>query len=383
MRTESEQIFQAIKKAERILVVFNRAWPGDAVASALALRAMLEKMNKTVDIAAETPSAISPYTFLPGFAKILPELANLRKFIISLNIKKGEVGQIEYRRADDKLDFIISPKSGFFTNNDVSSRSSGFKYDLIIALSTPDLESLGSLYDQDTEFFFETTIINIDHEPGNENFGQINVVNVNAVATAEMLYELFKDWKIEMDADIATCLLAGLIIETKSFKTANVSPKALTIASDLINQNARREEIINVLYRSRQLNVLKLWGSVLTGLKSRLENRLVWSSIRSEDFIATETKPSDLSDVVDELMVSLPQAQVIVLVYEIEDSETGKKTVSALIESLKNIDALYLAQPYSAKGTKRSVEVNLTGDLQTAGETLVASIEEKMKRLES
>ncbi len=382
MKTVSQQIYKAIEDASSVLITFNRTWPGDAVASALALRLWLTKLGKKVTIVAEKPSVVSPYSFLPGFSHIKPQLDNLRKFIISLDISNAEVGQIEYQVEKNKLDFIISPKNGIFTNEDISSRSSGFNFDLIITLSTPDFESLGSIYDGDTEFFFKTTVVNIDHEASNDNYGQINVVNVNAVATTELLYEFFKDENIEIDADMATCLLTGLITETKSFKTANVTPTTLTLASDLVSLGGRREEIINVLYRSRQLNVLKLWGRLLSNLTSRMENRLIWSMVTAEDFIATETKPEDLADVIDELIVSLPQVQVIVLTHEIQ-SKDGKLEARALIHSVKNLDALYLAQPFKAEGTRHEALVMLDNGLVKSSESFVASVEEKIKRLES
>jgi len=382
MKTTPEQILEAINNAKHILITFNRAWPGDAVASALAMRLWLLKLGKTADIAAEKPSNTSSYSFLPGFALIKPQLDNLRKFIISLDISNAEVAQIEYQVDNNKLDFIVSPKNGFFAPKDISSRSSGFKYDLVITLSTPDFESLGTLYDHDTEFFFDTTVINIDHQASNDNYGQINLVTINAVATAEILYELFKESKTELDADIATCLLAGLISETKSFKTANVTPRTLTIASALISKDGRREEIINALYRSRQMNVLKLWGSALMNLQSAFDNRIIWSTIKPEDFIATETKPSDLHDVVDELIVSMPQAQVIVLGYE-TTNEAGASEIRAVVHSVKNFDALYLVQPAKADGTRANATIVLATPLLGSIEALVASIEAKMRRLES
>jgi phosphoesterase RecJ-like protein len=377
MKNLNEQIVTAIEKAQRIVIVFNRDWQGDAVASALALKLWLEKIGKIADIAAEKPSSVSSYAFLPSFASIKAQLNNLRKFIISLDITNTEVKEIEYKVEGSKLDFIISPKNGFFKHEDISSRQSGFTYDLIITLNAPDFESLGSIYDHDTEILFETTVINIDHEAANDNYGQINHVNINAVATAEILYELFQSKKDSINADIATCLLAGLIAETKSFKTANVSPRTLTIASDLIGLEGRREEIINALYRSRQLNVLKLWGSVLMGLKSDYDNRLVWSMIRGEDFVATETKPEDLSDVIDELIVSLPSAQVIVLAYE-----TNNK-VEVLVQSVKNLDALYVSQPWPVVGTRTTARVSLSKPLVEGTREFVNSVEEKMRRLQS
>ncbi|MCX6792520.1 MAG: hypothetical protein NTY12_00675 [Candidatus Falkowbacteria bacterium] len=383
MKTNEQQIFETIDKAKRILIVFGRNWSGDAVASALALRLWLGKNNKEVEVAAEKPTASSSYSFLPGFSLIKPDLENLRKFIISLNISNAKVSQIEYQVDEAKLDFIISPKDGFFKNQDISSHSSGFKYDLIISLATADFESLGSIYDHDTEFFFETTVINIDNQAANDNYGQINLVNVNAVATAEILYSLFEQKDIKLDGDIATCLLTGLITATKSFKTANITPRTLNIASELISRDGRREEIINALYRSRQLNVLKLWGLVLTNLQSTLDNKVVWSTIKAEDFNTTETKPENLADVIEELIVNMPQAQVIVLSYETEQTDSEVKTVKAIIHSVKNIDALYLAQPFMAEGTKTSALVSFNMPLNEANENLIKSIEGKIKLLES
>lgn len=382
MKTNYEQMKHAIEDATSILITFNRAWPGDAVASALALRLWLLQLGKKVAIAAEKPSSAASFSFLPGFSHISSELDNLRKFIISLDITNTKVSEIEYKVEDNKLDFIISPKKGFFAHEDISSRASGFAYDLIICLSTPDFESLGWIYDQDTQFFFETTVVNIDHHAANDNFGQINIVNLNTVACSEIIYNFLQENKVALNADIATCLLAGLISETKSFKTANVTPTTLNMASDLVSLGGRREEIINVLYRSRQLNVLKLWGMILTNLQSRLENRLIWSSVKSEDFITTETKPEQISDVVDELIVSLPQANIIILGYEKQD-ENGVIKSEAIIHSVKNFDALFLAQPFKATGSAHEARVMLNGNLEQDLSKLIAAVEEKVRRLET
>ena len=80
----------------------------------------------------------------------------------------------------------------------------------------------------------------------------------------KILFNLITDYSRDLvDEDIATCLLAGLIAKTKSFKTQNITPQSLAISSQLLAMGAKREEIVNKLYRSRSLNVLKLWGRVL------------------------------------------------------------------------------------------------------------------------
>jgi len=278
MLNQSEQIFNQIDKAKNILITFSKVWDGDAVSSALALFLFLQKQGKSVEIAADKFEQNQPFEFLPSYTSIQNKLNNLRKFIVSLDITNARVGQIKYKLEESTLNFIISPKEGFFTHEDIKSRSGNFKYDLIITLDTPDLESLGAIYDNDTEFFYNVPIINIDHHSHNESFGQINAVELTSISTSQIIYNLLCDKNSELiDEDIATCLLAGIISKTRSFKTNNITPEALSISSELISMGAKREEIVTRLYRSRSINVLKLWGRVLARLKSDMQNQLVWS----------------------------------------------------------------------------------------------------------
>ncbi len=378
MLSIDQQIIEQVDKATRILITFGKDWFGDSVSSSLALKTWLEGRGKTVDIVAEKPSTNSPYTFLPGYALISHQLDNIRRFIISLNVGNASVDQVEYRLENQKLNFIVSPKSGSFTAADISSHSSGFRYNLIFVLGTPDLESLGTIYNQDTDFFFKTPIVNIDHNPANENFGQINVVNVKAVSVTEILYDLFTISDNEkITEDIATCLLAGLITETKSFKTPHITPHALTVASKLVTMGGRREEIINALYRSRQLNVLKLWGRVLTGLKESLGGRLVWSIVKAADFSETMTNPNNLTDIIDELIINMPNAQIIVLIYE-EGS-----TTKAIVHSVRNLNALELTEVFSSTGTRNLANTTFNKPLAEASSLLIAELENKIANLKA
>ncbi len=396
MLTQEQQIFEQIKKAKNILITFTKTWNGDAVASALAFALFLKKMDKNVDIIAEknennnfitqTPSRV--FSFLPSFHEIKNSIDNLRKFIISLDITNAKVSQIKYKVEEgNTLNFIISPKEGFFTEDDISSSSSGFKYDLIITLDTPDLESLGKIYDNDTEFFYKTPIINIDHHSDNEEFGQINLVELTSVSTSEILFKLFEKYSRDMiDEDIATCLLAGIISETKSFKTPNITPTTLLTTSQLISMGARREEIVNNLYRSRNLNVLKLWGRVLAKLKGDLNDKLIWSTLPNEDFTKTGSKEDDLNDVVEELIVNIPHAKIIVIIYEslAEDkngnNENNKKT-NVIVYSVKNINSVDLIKEYNANGTKRIAHATLNKPIQEAEKGIIENIKNKLEKL--
>lgn len=376
-----QQIFEQIKKADHILITFNKIWNGDTVASALALYLFLKKMDKKAEIAAEQFDNGKLYNFLPSYNQIQNTLANLRKFIISLDISNAKVDKIKYKIGENVLDFIISPKSGFFTSEDIKSKSDSFKYDLIIALDTPDLESLGTIYDNDTEFFYKIPIINIDHHSNNEEFGQINMIELTSIATAEILYNVFsKHSKEKIDEDIATCLLAGIISKTKSYKTQNITPQALTISSELISMGARREEIVNKLYRSRSINVLKLWGRVLARLTGELNDELVWSVLSNNDFEKTATTKKDLSEVIDELIINIPQAKIVIMIHEVK-SKDNKPRTDALIYSIKNINSINLTRKWNPTGTKSLAKISLNKNLKDTEKEVIGEIKENLKKL--
>ena len=126
MLTQEQQIFEQINKASNILITFKKTWNGDAVASALALFLFLKKMDKNITLAAEKFSPDKLYSFLPAYGEINHAIDNPRKFIVSLDTTITKVSQIKYMQEENKLNFIISPKDGFFTAADISSGASGF-----------------------------------------------------------------------------------------------------------------------------------------------------------------------------------------------------------------------------------------------------------------
>lgn len=395
MLSLEQQIFEQIKKANNILITFSKNRSGDAIASALALFLFLKKIEKNVEMIADNPdpketaaslnSKSKQLSFLPEYQVVKNKLENLRRFIISLNTRNVKINQIKYKVGDDSLDFIISPKEGFFTHDDISSKPGDFKYDLIITLDTPDLESLGNIYDNDTEFFYHTPIINIDHHASNENYGQINFVELNAVSTTEILFSLFDSYSRSIiDEDIATCLLAGIISKTRNFKTPNITPHTLLTTSQLISMKANREEIVNRLYRSRSLNVLKLWGRILARLTGDLGNKLIWSTLSKNDFETTGSTENDLGDVIDELIVNIPEAKIIVLIYESlsENNQTDNiSKTNIIVYTTTSVNSLDLIKEYSPIGTKGLAQASVNKPVQELEKIVIENIKSKLEKL--
>lgn len=388
MLEQEQQIIKQIEKAQEILIVFPVDWNGDAIASSLALYLFLKKSGKKVDVMADNSEYDGDktithdlFSFLPSFNSIGNSLNNLRKFIVSINISNASINQIKYKMEKNTLNFIISPKKGFFTQKDISSSSSGFKYDLIITMDTVDLESLGKIYDNNIEFFYKTPIINIDHHASNEEFGQINLIDLNSVSSAEILFRVLKNINKEIiNEDIATCLLTGIISKTKSFKTPNLTPDTLLTTSELIGYGARREDIINKLYRSRSLNTLKLWGKVLNNLKGSKDNTLIWSTLSSEDFQKTNASEDGLTDIISELIADIPETKIVAIIYEVIN-ENNESTTSFLIYSIKNINSLELIKEYNPIGTKKIARAKINKPVNTVKGKIIDDIKNKLDKL--
>ena len=373
-----QQIFKQLEKSKTILIVFPTTGSGDAVASALACFLFFKKANFNVEIACSQEKNIkNPLAFLPSYSEIQRNLNNLRRFIVSLDISETKISQIKYTIENNQLNFIVSPSSGWFKPEQISSRASDFKYDLIITLGATDLESLGKLYDQNVEFFYKTTIINIDHQSANEEFGQINFIDLNAVSVSEILYYLFKNYHPEfITEDVATCLLAGIIHKTKNFKTTNLTPRTLLTTSQLISLEARREEIVDHLYRSRNLEVLKLWGRVLNNLQSEHNGQLIWSKLTQKDFQETKATEDGLTDIVDELIANVPNAKIIAILCEKNSAQT-----KLIVYSLKNLNALDIIKDYNPRGTIKIAQAEVNQDIDTASVEVISKLQIVLDKL--
>jgi len=347
-KTPIQQTVDLISKSNNLVISLPNNPSTDAVASGLALFLVLEKLNKKVKVVCSEFSLPPHHQFLPKSKEIYSDLTALRKFIISLDVSRTKVQELSYDISDNKkLDIFITPKDGFFDERDVKTSASSYEYDAIIVLDTPDLEGLGKIYDDNTEFFYHTPIINIDHNPANEHFGEINIVDLVATSTSEIIFELLKELDIGFDEYIATSLLTGIISKTKSFQTTSVTPKSLAISSHLIENGARRDDIIKNLYRTKSINTLKLWGRALARLKTELNGKIVWSLLNKQDFDKSNAKEAALEGVIDELIINTPEAEVVVILFEHQENSIG-----VIVNSIKAIDGFNLFNKYRPTGTK-------------------------------
>lgn len=318
MLDKIEQIKELIDQAKSVLVVTRKNPTEDSIGSLLATGLVLEKMNKEIDLVCPAGFS-SALSFLPKFDRIEKNLKSADHFVISLDTSAAKVTEFSYDFDKDgnRLNIFITPEKGKYSEENVSTFAGSYNYQLIVTVNTPDLDSLGEIYEQHSSLFFKTPIINIDNSPANENFGEVNLVDIKASSTAEVLYQTIKQIDPNfIDENVATCLLAGIIAGTQSFQNAKTTPKSFQAAAALIDKGADQQMIIKKIYKTKSLATLKLWGRVLARLKHEYDSRFVWSLVGKEDFAKAGASEIDLVGILDEITLSVPEAKIIAVVFE-------------------------------------------------------------------
>ncbi|HRY36521.1 MAG TPA: DHH family phosphoesterase [Candidatus Magasanikbacteria bacterium] len=371
-----EQFKKLIDSSRSVLIVFANKNSEDCAAGANALKKYIKKMNKFSEIVAEDFKTPKQLSFLSEIEKIKPAITNLQKMIIKVDISRTKLETISYDVKDSTLSIFLTPKEGFITKNDLRTAQSTYKYDLIITIGVSDLEALGQTFFNNTDLFYRTPIVNFDNHAGNENFGQINFNEITATSNCEVIFNtLTKINETLIDKDIATSLLTGMIAQTKSFKTPNVTPYTLNLASKLMNLGADRELIVQNLYRTKTLSILKLWGQALTKLQNIHDIGLFWTAITIEDFNKAGAREDDLKDIIGELISNSPEAKAVLLLYENKDNE-----ISGILNTEKEFDAMNLLQKFTPTGNRKQANFKISGkNIKQAENEVIEELKKKMK----
>jgi bifunctional oligoribonuclease and PAP phosphatase NrnA len=156
--------------------------------------------------------------------------------------------------------------------------------DLFVALDCGAAHRLGSI---EKIALGSDRLINVDHHPGNDNFGTLNIVVETASSTSEIVAFLLKDVGVEFDRDIATCLYTGVVTDTGRFQYGNSSPETLRLAADLLSYGVEAPQIALHVFESAPFSYLKLLGRVLERATLFEGQRFVYSWITRKDLKET------------------------------------------------------------------------------------------------
>ncbi len=354
-KTIVEQVKHQLQTSQSILVVLPQMPSIDAIASALTLQTILKTKGKKIDLVCHHADLATRLAFMPGINTVMTKMPFVQKCIISIDKQRFPIGDIGYTVNDDQLRIFITPKNGILPADAIRVFPSGFAYDLIVTMNVSELPSIGEAYEAHKAMFQSVPIINIDHRAENEQFGQINWVDIKATSTAELMYSL---WPSEQTLDVgtATALLAGIMDETHSFRTPQVTPATLETVSALLKAGADHASVTQHLYRNKTVGGLKLWGHVLTHLQSDRTLSLAWSLIPASLFATTGTNTQQLQELMTEILSHSPEARTVVLFIETKPGE-----VEVQVTAKAPLHAKDLIKDWQPRGSERFAQAVVTG----------------------
>lgn len=220
------QAFQSLLSVPgRVVIVTHFKPDADALGSSLGLAGFLNKKGHQVSVI--TPSDYPEFlSWMPGNETVLA-------------ISK------EDPRSEQKAAELIKNATIIFCL-DFSNLSR--------------VNNLGEMVKQST-----ANKVLIDHHLEPEKFAQFEQWSSDSASTAGLVFELIEDMgeKNLIDSRIASCLYAGVMTDTGSFKHNNTRHREFQIAAELVSHGADPHRIAQQIYDTNSLERLRLTGFVL------------------------------------------------------------------------------------------------------------------------
>lgn len=312
LEKEFQKALELVKKNQSFLLVSHEYTDGDDLGAILALGSVLENLGKKAIMVAKggIPDNL---LFLPGH-----------------NAVKEKLDQGE------ELAFEVLVPIGCS-----SLGRTGF----------PELEHWRGL------------ILNLDHHRDTSMYGTVNVWDENSAANCQLLYEMLLAWGIEIDKFLATHLLTGIFTDTGGFRHANVSPKTLEIAAELLRKGAKLNLISRFTFSQKELPVLRAWAMALENARFDTTKQVIYTVITAEDLAKAQASEKDLEGVA-ELLNTVPEAKFSMLLRQRGDEVKA----SLRSEPHKGVDVSEIARTFGGGGHKLAAGFKFKGKIERTQE---------------
>jgi phosphoesterase RecJ-like protein len=211
-------------------------------------------------------------------------------------------------------------------------------------------------------------IINIDHHHDNTHFGDLNLVDIEASCTAEIVYQLAQLLGVRITPEMASALYVGIITDTGKFMYDNTDARTHRIAADLIEAGVVVDDTYRRLYEHVPLEKLRLVSRALDKIQLHCDGRLVISYITSADYEATGAGEEMTEGVIDHLR-SIDGTKVAAVIRDLGDRGRAARKVS-LRSSEGDIDVSAIARLRGGGGHKRAAGFSTDLELEELVEFL-------------
>lgn len=307
----NEKIAAKIHNSHHILIVSHVRPDADAVGSVLGLGLALEGIGKQAQMVFE--DGVRKYQYLPGIEKII-------------SAPQGDV-------------------------------------DMIIIVDCSDPDRVGDVL----KGYGKPDLV-VDHHKTNPQFGEMNIVEPDQVATAAILYEYMPTWGLTIDPESATCLLSGIVGDTIGFRTSNVNSGTLKIASALMDLGADLSSVYREELIAKPFKAVRYWGAGLSRLER--DNGLVWASLTVADREEVGYTSNDDADLVN-VLSSIREAEIALIFVEQPDNK-----VKISWRARPGFDVSQIAFDFGGGGHAAAAGADVEGSLEEVKARIISKTKE-------
>jgi phosphoesterase RecJ-like protein len=200
----------------------------------------------------------------------------------------------------------------------------------------------------------------LDHHVSDDELGAEVFKDVTAEATGRLVVDAAHALGVQLTPRIATPAFAALATDTGWFRFASTSGNTYRCAGELVDAGVKPSAIYKSLYERDTLARLRLIGRTIERAQTDLGGRLIYTSVRREDFAATGALASDTEDIIN-MTLQVAGTEVAVFCSELDD---GKVKIS--LRSRGTLDCSRLAEQFAGGGHKAAAGATLPGPVDEA-----------------
>jgi bifunctional oligoribonuclease and PAP phosphatase NrnA len=224
-------------------------------------------------------------------------------------------------------------------------------HDTFITVDCADFKRVGKFFET-----FGEPDINIDHHVTNGNFGKLNLIEAEEVATAAILTKYLSAWGLIITQPVAAALLTGLITDTLGFRTSNTTPDSLRQAAVLMETGVDMPDIYMRALVTKTLPAARYWGAGLSNLESK--HGIVWGTLTLKDRKASGYGGNDDADLIN--LISAIDGHKVGMVF-VEQADNHVKISWRALEN--GIDVSPIAKHFNGGGHAAAAGADIEGSL--------------------
>ena len=245
--------------------------------------------------------------------------------------------------------------------------------DLIIVLDISEIGRLGTLAAAVRGHRAPKMVID-HHVPGGEQVSDLGLVDAQACATGELLFDLAVVMGIPVDEPTATALYSAILSDTGGFRFSNTSPRAHAIAATLLAAGVDPEDMYRRIYASSPASRVRLLAEALGTLEVDTDHGLAWLSV-PEGAVERHGVGAEDYDGIVEHPRSIAGVRLALLFREISP---GKTKVS--FRSSGDVDAQKLARQFGGGGHVKASGALINGPLEEVQRQVVDAARQMLAR---